>query len=115
MTKINLTVAELNERTANSCLEIAQVKAEGREENIRRAIAAYENALLFFTRNTHPLRNARIRNSLGIAYDLLADVRDKETNLNLAIPAYREALRVRTFDAFPQDYAMTENNLAVAY
>ncbi len=115
MGRMGSTLAELSERAADSFLEIAKVKARDREENLRRAIDGYEKALHFFSSDTYRLRNARIRNNLGVTYSLLAEVREKEANLTRAIAAFQEALRVYSFDAFPQDYAMTQNNLGNAY
>jgi tetratricopeptide (TPR) repeat protein len=53
--------------------------------------------------------------NLGIAYNSLAEVRDKEKNLTKAIFAYKEALKIRTIEKYPIDYAMTQNNLGNAY
>jgi len=84
-------------------------------EALRRAIAAYEEALRFYTPDVAPLDYAMTQNNLGNAYRRLAEHEDPVGNLRRAIAAYGEALRFRTPEAAPLDYAATQNNLGVAY
>jgi tetratricopeptide (TPR) repeat protein len=88
---------------------------EDNAANLRRAIAAYTEALRFYSPHTAPLAYATTQNNLGNAYCNLAGVEDNAANLRRAIAAYTEALRFRTPHAAPLDYAMTQNNLGNAY
>ena len=87
----------------------------GRAANLRRAVAAYEEALRFYTAEAAPLDYAMTQNNLGAAYADLAAVEDRAANLRRAIAAYEQALRFRTAEAAPLAYAMTQNNLGTAY
>jgi tetratricopeptide (TPR) repeat protein len=100
---------------AENFYEIAKVKAEGKEENLSRAIQGFLKALEYFSESKNKLKFAHIQNNLGNAYSDLAEVRDGESNLGKAVAAFEEALSVYTFDAFPVYYAMTQNNLGNAY
>ena len=84
-------------------------------EYMNLAVEAYEVALRFWTYEESPQDYAKTKNSLGIAYGRLSEVRDKAENIERAIMAYEEALDVYTRDSFPMDYATTQNNLGVAY
>ncbi len=86
-----------------------------RHENLRRAIAAYEEALRFYTPQAAPQDYAMTQNNLGNAYRDLAAINDREANLRRAIAAYEEALRFRTPQAAPLQYAMTQMNLGSAH
>ncbi len=86
-----------------------------RRENLRRAVAAYEQALRFRTTEAAPLDHAMTQNNLGNAYTDLAAVEDRAGNLRRAVAAYEQALRFYTPEAAPLDYAMTQNNLGTAY
>ncbi|HCN19418.1 MAG: hypothetical protein A2060_05110 [Planctomycetes bacterium GWA2_50_13] len=108
-------IARISLIAGDNFFDIAQVKAEGREENQIKAIEAYKRSLSFYTFKDHPYDYATTQNNLGNAYGNLAGVRDKEKNLGLAIDAYRDALKVHTLEAFPTDYATIQNNLGNAY
>jgi len=86
-----------------------------RRESLRRAVGAFEAALLYWTPETAPRDYARTQNSLGNAYSDLAQIEDREVNLRRAITAYEAALVYWTPETAPLDYAMTQNNLGVAY
>ncbi len=85
-----------------------------RAENLKKAIAAYHEALTVYTRDAFPADYAMTQNNLGNAYSHLP-TGDRAENLKKAIAAYHEALTVYTRDAFPVQYAMTQNNLGTAY
>ncbi|MGR3295602.1 MAG: tetratricopeptide repeat protein, partial [Candidatus Bathyanammoxibius sp.] len=87
-----------------------------REENLKKAIEAFEEALRVYAFEKSPQDYAMTQNNLGNAYWGLAGVgaRDKEKNLKKAIKAYEQAFRVYTFKEFPQYYATTQNNLGTA-
>jgi len=103
--------ARLHLEAAENFVDIAQVKAEGREENLRWAIEAYKKALGYFTIEKSKSEFARIQNNLGNAYGSLSEVRDKEKNLQRAVNAFQEALKIYTLNDFPVQYAATKANL----
>jgi len=108
-------IARISLIAGDNFFDIAQVKAEGREENQIKAIEAYKRSLSFYTFKDHPYDYATTQNNLGNAYGNLAGVRDKEKNLGLAIDAYRDALKVHTLEAFPVNYAETKFNVGLFY
>jgi tetratricopeptide (TPR) repeat protein len=83
--------------------------------NLRRAIAAYGEALRFWTPDVAPLAYARAQNNLGLAYWRLSEHEDPVGNLRRAIQAFEEALRFWTPDVAPLNYARAQNNLGLAY
>ncbi|MBE2271251.1 MAG: TIR domain-containing protein, partial [Anaerolinea sp.] len=108
---------ELRANAQNS-LGIAYLNLAGVEDragNLRRAIAAYEDALKYRTPAAAQYDYAMTQNNLGTAYANLAGVEDRAGNLRRAIAAFEEALKYRTPATAPLDYAATQNNLAVAY
>ncbi|MDO8530856.1 MAG: tetratricopeptide repeat protein [Dehalococcoidia bacterium] len=115
MTRISADYARISLEAGDSFYEIAQVKAQGREDNLLLAIEAYGRALLFYTRQRFPVQHAMTQNNLGIAYRSLGDVRDREANLGMAVAAHQESLKVYTHAAFPVQHAATQNNLGNAY
>ncbi len=86
-----------------------------RRNNLQKAIAAYQQALIYRTPDTAPLDFAMTQNNLGAAYDDLAQLEDCATNLQKAIAAYQQALIYRTPDTAPLAYAQTQNNLGNAF
>jgi tetratricopeptide (TPR) repeat protein len=86
-----------------------------REENLEKAIVAYQAALTVFTSEAMPWDWARIQNKLGITFENRVSFRDYFDNVEKAIIAFHEALTIFTRDAMPQDWARTQNNLAVAF
>ena len=62
-----------------------------------------------------PIEHARTQYHLGIAYGILAGIKDKAENYEKAVQAYQEALKVRTLDDLPMDYAETQYNLGNVY
>ncbi|MDP3062069.1 MAG: DUF2254 family protein [Chloroflexota bacterium] len=113
--RVTVDLARASLAAGASFLRVAEVRAEGRERNLHRAVESFQTALSFYTLEAFPRQHAETQNSLGIAYRNMADVREKEQNLQKAIAAYQEALKVYTLQAFPMDYAMTQNNLGAAY
>jgi len=84
-------------------------------EALRKAIAAYGEALRFRTPDVAPLDYVRIQNNLGLAYWRLSEHEDPVGSLRKAIAAYGEALCFCKPDVAPLDYAETQNNLGLAY
>lgn len=65
---------------------------EEREDNLLRAIAAFEVTSVYLTPQTAPLYYANTQNNLGIAYEDLADIEEREANLRRAIEAYTNGI-----------------------
>ncbi len=84
-------------------------------QHLKSAIAAYNEALRYYTPETQPLDYAMIQNNLGTTYWNLAQYQDAEESLMLAISAYRVALMYRTPETAPTAAAATQNNLGTAY
>jgi tetratricopeptide (TPR) repeat protein len=84
-------------------------------EALRKAIAAYEEALRFWTPDIAPLDYAMTQNNLGSAYGRLSEYEDPVGNLRRAIEAYEEALRFRTPEGTPLFYAGTQYEMGLAY
>jgi tetratricopeptide (TPR) repeat protein len=82
-----------------------------REQNLRKAIFGYEQALKVIKRDSSRMEYSEIRFLMGNAYARLAEVRDKETNLKLAINACKEALTIFTEDSYPETYKIVIYNL----
>jgi tetratricopeptide (TPR) repeat protein len=88
---------------------------EDRADNLRRAIAAFTEALRYYTPQNAPLDYAMTQNNLGNAYGILAAIEDRADNLRRAIAACTEALRYYTPESAPLDYAMTQANMGMVY
>ena len=84
-------------------------------EALRKAIAAYGEALCFYPPDVAPLDYAKTQNNLGRAYERLSEHEEPVENLRRAIKAFEEALRFYTPDVAQRDYAKIQNNLGVAY
>ena len=82
--------------------------------NVEIAIAAYEQALGVYTRESFPEDWAMTQNNLGNAY-LNRLWGERGENLERAIAAYEQALKVYTRESLPEKWAMTQNNLGIAY
>ncbi len=85
-----------------------------RADNLELAIAAYNQSLEVYTRESFPEDWARTQNNLGTAYQTHIKG-ERADNLELAIAAYNLSLEVRTREAFPEQWAMTQNNLGNTY
>lgn len=83
-------------------------------ENLECAIAAYENALTFYSRRTFPEDWAAAQLNLSNAYQLRTRG-DRARHMEKAIKAARSAQSVYTGQAYPPLWAIAENNLAGAY
>jgi tetratricopeptide (TPR) repeat protein len=84
-------------------------------EALRKAIAAYGEALRFRKPDGASLDYAETQNILGLAYRRLSEHEAPVGNLRRAIEAFEEALRFRTPGVAPLDYARTQHNLGGAY
>ncbi len=83
----------------------------GDSDALKRAIAAYREALKERTREKVPLDWAMTQNNLGNAFLRLGQRESGTEQLEAAITAYREALKEYTREKVPLLWAMTQNNL----
>jgi CHAT domain-containing protein len=81
---------------------------------LEQAIACYQNALLFRTREESPELWAQTQMNLASAYRHRLHG-DRVENVEKAIAANKEALQVYTQDKFPADWAGVQMNLGNAY
>ncbi|MGH7901400.1 MAG: tetratricopeptide repeat protein, partial [Thermodesulfobacteriota bacterium] len=83
---------------ANAYVELANL--QDREENIRKAISAHNEAFKFIP--DHELEEiARVKDNMGLAYQSLAKSKDGKENLKEAIKLYKESLKIRTIIDYP--------------
>ena len=94
MTQNNLAIAY-----SKSCRHAEPVS------NLRRAIEAYQAALVYYTPESAPLDYAMTQNNLAAAYQVLARHEEPVPNLRRAIEAYQAALVYRTPESAPLAYA----------
>ncbi|UEC42028.1 MAG: Tetratricopeptide repeat protein [Methanothrix sp.] len=98
---------------------------EVREENLRRAILAFEAALNLYSAEGRAQERAQTENNLGDARLLLARLRLSDpapsaakaaaSDLERAIEAYEAALKFRTAEDHPEDRAETQTSLGRAW
>jgi tetratricopeptide (TPR) repeat protein len=81
---------------------------------LHEAIAAYREALLYFSRDRYPLDWAMTQNNLGNALANLGLWESGTAHTKEAIAAYREALTVNTRERDRMDWARAQNNLGCA-
>ena len=65
-----------------------------KEENINKAIRAFEESLKIYSDRDYPQEFAALKINLGTAHKELSVVRDKEENISKAIWAFVEALEI---------------------
>jgi CHAT domain-containing protein len=85
-----------------------------RQLNIELAISSYQQALQVFTRDTRPVKWAKVMGNLAAAYRVRIRG-DHADNLERAIYISQQALQVFTRDTMPVDWALARINLANAY
>jgi tetratricopeptide (TPR) repeat protein len=88
-------------------------EVEGKAENSKRAIEAYDEALEVYTRDRFPMDYAMTQNNLGNAYGTLGEVEGKVENSKRAIEAYEEALKIYTESEYPEIFPVVERNLKI--
>jgi tetratricopeptide (TPR) repeat protein len=86
----------------------------GDSDSLRRAVAAYRQALKVYTRERVPLDWAGTQNNLGNALASLNKHESGTESLEDAVVAFREALKERTREKVPLAWATTQNNLGTA-
>jgi hypothetical protein len=97
---------------SNALSRVATLPNEDRAARLRAALAAYDEALRFYTPDTAPLDYAMTQNNRGTVLCDLATLPDEDraARLRAALAAYDEALRFRRPDTAPLNYATTQNN-----
>ncbi|MBE9146882.1 CHAT domain-containing protein [Planktothrix mougeotii] len=105
--------AQTNNNLGNAYSDLAAI--ENTQENLKAAIACYQQALIVRQQQTYPQDWAGTNNNLGNAYSDLAAIENTQENLKAAIACYQQALIVRQQQTLPQQWATTNNNLGNAY
>lgn len=105
----------IQENIAYNYYRLAFAKIEYRRCAMQKARDAYQQALEIRSIKESPMDYARIQNSLGHAYLILAEDENKAENFRMAIRSYLEALKIRTPEKYPSDYAEMQYNLGYAY
>jgi CHAT domain-containing protein/tetratricopeptide (TPR) repeat protein len=98
----------------NLGLAYSELPTGDRTDNLKKAMACYQEALRIWTPETEPLKYARAQTNLGNAYNELP-TGDRAANQRMAIACFQEALRFFTQEAAPFEYAATQVNLGNAY
>jgi tetratricopeptide (TPR) repeat protein len=83
--------------------------------HLKAAIAAYTEAMEFYTPQQDPLNYALLQTNLGTAYWTLSQHQPSAKLLLQAIYAYHQALTYRTTASAPIACASTYNNLGIVY
>lgn len=102
--------ARMQYNLGNTCCDLPDDEFPAKWEE---AIAHYEQALLYRTRNADPDGFAATLENLGTAYRRRT-MGDKLANIRRAIQCYRRALRLCTATSAPAHWAALHNNLGNA-
>ncbi len=107
-------IARAQGSLGNALQRAATMPGEDRGARLREALAAYDQALRFYTPATVPLDYAGTQNNRANLLCELASVpgEDRGARLREALAAYDEALRFYTPATVPLNYATTQNNRA---
>ena len=110
-------VANAQHALGNALQRIANYPGQDRAQRLRDALAAYAEALRFYTPDASPLDYASIQNNRAVLLGDLATLpgEDRAQRLRDALAAYDEALRFRTPDSSPLAYASTQSNRALLF
>lgn len=82
------------------------------------AVAAHEDALTVYTRETTPAQWAMTQNNLGNTLGALGAISPESKGrvlLDRATSAFEHALTIHTPDAMPHEWALTQSNLAAVF
>ncbi len=113
----NRAVTPIEKGTALNYLGIIHHTRGEREAGLKRltlAMAAFEEALIYWTRDSAPDHWAKAQMNLANSTHALAQRDRGNDRIGRAIDAYEAALSVRTQEADPQAWAATQMNLATA-
>jgi tetratricopeptide (TPR) repeat protein len=94
--------------------ELAIGVQRGDSDALKRAIAAYRNALKEFTRERIPIEWARTQSNLGVALNELGDRESGTEDLEAAVAAFQEALKEWKREKVPLLWATAQNNLGTS-
>ncbi len=116
---LGMSLLRLSEVGGERSLEAAEGGwRDEMEQNLKRAIGAFEEALKLYSAEARAQERSQTENNLGDAYLLLSRIEEKDEeaakDLRRAVGAYEEALAFRTPGSHPEDYAETENSLGRA-
>lgn len=95
------------------CIEILRERND--REICERAISAFEEALSFYSAESHPGSRGRVLRGLGIACIARADHSDRLHYLSKAVSHLEEALHFYSSASDPLDHAEIQNELGRAY
>ena len=84
---------------------------ENKARNCKRAIEAYEAALIVYTLDQFPIQYATTKNNIAGAYTTLAESEEAKTNGEYAVTSYKEAQQVFSNDKYPEYYEMIEDSI----
>ncbi|KAB8140702.1 hypothetical protein F8S13_22090 [Chloroflexia bacterium SDU3-3] len=98
----------------NALCQSAKSFDDDRAGFLYRALAAYDETLLFFSPDTNPLDFATTQNNRAVVLSMIANLpgEDCAARLYEALASYEEALHFRRSDTTPLDFAMTQSNRA---
>jgi tetratricopeptide (TPR) repeat protein len=72
-----------------------------KERDLIKAVRAFKDALKVYRPADNPIKYSKMQMDLGLAYQGLAEIRDKETNLQEATKAFEKSLAVIGSQGFP--------------
>jgi len=84
---------------------------ENKARNCKRAVEAYESALIVYTLDQFPLQYATTKNNIAGAFTTLAETEEAKTNGENAISYYKEAQLVFSNDKYPEYFEMIEDSI----
>lgn len=91
------------------------LQATGRPEVLREAVRCYQQALVVFRRDTHPMEFAEAQTNLALCHLATPMVEAGDAlRLGIAVQALRDALTVWDRASFPEQWASVTLNLANA-
>ena len=84
---------------------------ENKSRNCKRAIEAYEAALIVYTLDQFPLQYATTKNNIAGAYTTLAEIEEAKSNAENAVQCYKDAQSVFSNEQYPEYYEMIEDSI----
>jgi tetratricopeptide (TPR) repeat protein len=112
-----LDIKELSQNSevrASTCLNLGLIEQQFADIHynhpscLERAIYSLSTALQTYNMKEYPLKYAITQESLGKAYQSMAQYKNKDENLNQAMKAFKEALAIFTETDYPEDYAKNQ-------
>ena len=84
---------------------------ENKSRNCKRAIEAYEAALIVYTLDHFPMQYATTKNNIAGAYTTLSEIEETSKNADHAITCYKDAQNVFNKEQFQDYYDMIEDSI----